>query len=114
MIHKYGEFTHNQIAETKRMMRKKIFYLLLCVDPKTSIEHQDTNIIKAFNSTLKEFGGLNEILFHPTELVRVISLLEAALIEVSSPDFTTNDFEHCAYRKLVLDAGAEVMNIKEV
>lgn len=114
MNHKYGEFTHNQIAETKKMMRKKIFYLLLCVDPSERDKHKDTDIIKAFDSTLKEFGGLNEVLFCPTELVRIISLLEAALIEVSSPDFTTDDFEHCAYRKLVLDAGAEVLNIKEV
>ena len=96
------------------MMRKKIFYLLLCVDPETSEEHKDTDIIKAFDSTLKEFGGLNEILFYPTELVRVISLLEAALIELTSPEFSTEDFKHCAYRKFVLDAGEEVKNIKEV
>ena len=114
MIYKYGDFSNNQISETKKLMRKKIFYLLLCVDPKTCNEHKDTDIIKAFDSTLREFGGLNDILFHPTPLVRIISLLEAALVEVSNPDFTTNDFEHCAYRKLVLDAGAEVMNIKEV
>ena len=114
MIHKYGEFSDNQISETKKVMRKKIFYLLLCVDPKTRDEHKDTDIVKAFDSTLREFGGLNDVLFHPTSLVRVISLLEAALVEVSSPDFTTADFEHCTYRKLVLDAGAEVMNIKEV
>lgn len=114
MIHKYGEFTTNQIYETKRLMLKKIFYLLLCVDPETCEEHKNTDVIKAFNSTLKEFGGLNEILFYPTELVRAISLLEAALIELTAPDFSTEDFKHCAYRKFILDAGEEVKHIKEV
>lgn len=114
MKHKYGYFNNNQIAETKKYMRKKIFFLLLCVDPDTCDEYKETNLNEAFNNILYEFGGLNEILYSPTELVRIISLLEAAKIELNREGFNTNDFRHSIYRKLILDAGSEVTKIKEV
>lgn len=114
MLHKYGDFTDNQISETKRHMRKKIFFLLLCIDPDTCDEYKNTDIYEAFNNILHEIGGLNSILEEPPELVRVLSLLEAAKIELSRDDFTTEDFRHSAYRKLLLDAGSEVARIKEV
>lgn len=114
MTYKYGEFTNNQISETKYFIRKKIFFLLLCVDPETCENYKDVNVFDAFNSILHEIGGLNSVLLYPTELVRVISLLEAAQIELSRDDFDTEDFRHSAYRKLILDAGSEIMKIEEV
>lgn len=114
MDYKYGTFTDNQIAETKIYIRKKIFFLLLCVDPDTCEDYKDTNIQEAFNNILRELGGLNSILLYPTELVKAISLLEAARIEISRDDFTTKNFRRSAYRKFLLDAGSEIMKIKEV
>lgn len=109
MVYKYGEFTDNQIAITKQKMRKQIYFLLLCVDPKTKDEYKNIDINQAFDSLLRRFGGFNELLSYPPELVKVMSLLEAALMELNNPDFSFN-----SYRKLVLDAGSEVLNIKEV
>lgn len=109
MLYKYGEFSSNQIAQTKEYMRKRIFFLLLIVDPKTKDEYENVNVKEAFECELKKLGGLNSILFYPPELVRIIALLEAALNELSSPTFNWNK-----YRKLVLDAGNEVLKIKEV
>ena len=43
------------------------------------------------------------------ELVTVLSLLQAAMTEYNNPEF---DFQ--TYRKLILDAGAEVEKLKEV
>lgn len=107
--YKYGEFADSQIDELKKKMRKKIYFLLLCVDPNTKEEYTNINVIDAYDNTLREFGGYNEILFRPIELVTVIALLEAALIEYNSPQF-----QFSKYRKLVLDAGSEVLRIKEV
>lgn len=109
MIYKYGEFSSNQIAETKEYMCKRIFFLLLIVDPKTKQEHKNINVCDAFDCELRKIAGLNSILFEPPELVRIMSLLEAALIEFNSPDFSWKK-----YRKLVLDACNEVSKIKEV
>lgn len=106
--YKYGEFDNNQIAITKQQMRKQIYFLLLCVDPETKCEYKDIDVNKAFDSLLRKFGGLNEILLRPAELVKIISLLEAALIEYNS-----EDFKFAVYRKLILDAGSEVLKIKE-
>lgn len=107
--YKYGEFDDNQIAATKKQMRKQIYFLLLCVDPETREEYTNIDVNKAFDSLLRKFGGLNEILLFPPELVKVISLLESALIEYNS-----DSFSFAVYRKLILDAGSEVLNIKEV
>ena len=38
MKHLYGEFTQNQIKSAKESLRKSIFFLLVCVDKRTSQE----------------------------------------------------------------------------
>lgn len=109
MIYKYGEFANNQISETKEYMRKRIFFLLLICDPLKKQEYENVNVLEAFDNELRKLAGLNSILFEPPELVRIISLLEAALIE-----YKCTEFNWSKYRKLVLDAGNEVLKIKEV
>lgn len=107
--HKYGEFNPNQVEETKKYMRKQIYFLLLYVDKNTKDEYPNVNVESAFNNILTKLSGLNELLFYPPELVVVLSLLEQALAEFKNPDFNFS-----IYRKLILDAGNEVLKIKEV
>lgn len=109
MQHLYGEFTQNQIAEIKKSLRGSIFFLLLCVDNKTSHEYKEVDVNKCFNGLLLKLGGLNQLLMNQPELVTVMSLLQAAMNEFNNPDF---NFQ--TYRKLILDAGAEVYKLKEV
>ena len=61
----------------------------------------------AFDSFLHKLGGMNSILREPPELVRVISMLEAAWKIYQEPEF---DFKR--YRALVLEAGNVVLKIK--
>ena len=108
MKHLYGEFTQNQIVQTKKSLRGSIFFLLLCVDNKTSHEYQGVDVNKSFKGLLLRIGGLNHLLMEQPELITVMSLLQAAMDEYNSPEF---DFQ--TYRKLILDAGAEVEKLKE-
>ena len=107
--YKYGKFDDNQVLNAKNDMRKRIFFLLLCVDPKTKDNYTNININDAFEGTLTEFGGLCELLDNPPQFVHIMSLLEAALLEYNSENFNFR-----VYRKLVLDAGNEVLKIEEV
>lgn len=109
MTYKYGEFSNNQITEVKQNLRKHIFFLLLIADPKTKDEYLNIDVISTFDSELTKLGGMNSLLFEPPELVKIMSLLEAALIEYKKDNFNFNK-----YRKLILDAGNEVLKIKEV
>lgn len=109
MIYKYGEFSDNQMQTIKQRIRKRIYFLLLIVDRKTRDDYKNVDVIEAFNSELLKIGGLNSLLDEPPELVTVLSLLEAALLE-----YKNEDFSFTRYRKLVLDAGNEVLKIKEV
>lgn len=108
MKHLYGEFSENQIAQTKKSLRGSIFFLLLCVDPKTSWEYKDVDVNQCFNGLLLKIGGLNELLLKQPEVVTTMSLLQAALMEYNSPDFN-----FIIYRKLILDAGAEINKLRE-
>ena len=108
MKHLYGEFTQNQIAQTKKSLRGSIFFLLLCVDNKTAHEYKEVDINRCFKGLLLKLGGLNEILMEQPELVIVMSLLQAAMKEYNSPEFNFK-----TYRKLILDAGAEVDKLRE-
>lgn len=109
MTYKYGEYTKEQISDIKQYIRKQIFFLLLCVDRDTKEEYKNVSVDQAFDSLLQRLAGLNELLCCPAELVRVMTLLEAARLEYNSPSF-----QFSKYRKLVLDAGNEVNKIKEV
>ena len=108
MKHLYGEFSENQIAQTKKSLRGSIFFLLLCVDPKTSWEYEDVDVNQCFNGLLLKIGGLNELLLKQPEVVTTMSLLQAALIEFNNPEFNFK-----TYRKLILDAGAEIEKLRE-
>lgn len=109
MNYKYGEFTEYQMKDMKEYMRKRIFFLLLIVDPNTKEKYDNINVYDAFDCELRKLGGLNSLLGNPPEIVRIMSLLEAALIEYSSPEFNWH-----VYRKLILDSGNEVLKIREV
>lgn len=109
MKFKYGEFSNKQISEIKEKMRKKIFFLLLIVDPNTSEEYENIDILATFQNVLNTFGGLNDLLGYPQEFVDVISLVNAAFIEYKKPNFNWS-----MYRKFILDAGNAVLKIKEV
>lgn len=109
ITHKYGELKESQFEQTKQEIRKQIFFALLIADPKTRDNYRDVEVDRVLSNLLYKIGGLNSVLYYPPELVTVISLLESARIEYNNPSF---DFK--VYRKLVLDAGAEVLKIKEV
>lgn len=107
--YKYGSFTGNQIAETKENMRKQIYFLLCIADPNKAEDYDNVDISQAFRNVLRTFGGLNDLLNTPKEFVTVMSLLDAAYLELQS-----DEYEWRIYRKLLLDAGSEVLKIKEV
>lgn len=108
MQHKYGEFSKNQISLTKQRLRREVFFLLLCVDPKTKDEYQDVDVNAAIRGLLYKLGGLNSVLFEPPALVLAISLLEEAMSQ-----YNKTNFDFMAYRKLILDAGAQILKIEE-
>lgn len=104
--HKYGEFADMQISEIKQILRKRIFFLLLVAeDMETKTKFPEVNLEQANTTLLWRISGLNDLLGNPTELVTVLSLLEEAKNSI------TEDFDFGKYRKLILDAGAEIMKI---
>lgn len=109
MKHLYGEFSQNQVAEAKKSLRGSIFFLLLCVDKRTAHEYENVNIDECFKGLLLKLSGMNELFMEPPELITALSLLQAAYIEYRKPKFNFR-----TYRKLILDAGAEVDRLKEV
>ena len=110
--YKYGAYGDNQFTDSTSYIRKQIFYLLLYVDPKTKDEYKDTDVCKAFSGLMFKLGGLNSLLSEPPALVSVMSMLEAALLEYQKL-INDSNFNFSKYRKLILDAGNEVLKIKE-
>lgn len=104
----YGSFSSTQIHSVKLSIQKSIFFLLLYVDPKTSDAYRDVDIESAFINIQYKLDGLNSLLYEPPELVMTMALLESALAE-----FRKSDFDFRRYRKLILDAGSEIMRLKE-
>lgn len=95
----YGEITPEQFATYKDKLHKKMFWLLLYRDPKTRDEFNYVDLDKYFTSLMKEIAGLSKILSNPSEIVELLSLLQAAYNET-----TSEDFDYMSYRKFVLDA----------
>lgn len=106
--HKYGEFADRQISETKAFIRKRIFFLLLVAeDLENQTKFPGVNLEEAHTGVMWRISGLNDLLGQPQEIVNVLSLLEEAKNEIKE------EFNFPKYRKLILDAGAEVSKIKE-
>lgn len=106
----YGEFNKEQMFQVKKSIRGSIFFLLLCVDPNTAHEYEDVNINECFKGLLLKLGGMNELLKNPLEIVNTMSLLQAALMEINKDE---SEFDYHTYRKLILDAGAEIAKLRE-
>lgn len=103
---KYGTYSSSQVSSTISHLRKSIFFLLLYVDPQTKDEYPNIDVADAFRNLQYKLSGLNSILLEPPALVIVMSLIEAALQE-----YRCDDFDFMRYRKLILDAGAEIMKV---
>lgn len=104
--YKYGEFADMQISEIKEILRKRIFFLLLVAeDLEAKEKFPEVDLMQANTTLLWRISGLNKLLGEPTELVTVLSLLEEAKNTI------TDNFDFAKYRKLILDAGAEIMKI---
>lgn len=99
MMSKYGEISKEQLVEYKDRLHKKLFWLLLYKDPKTKDEYSGTNFNRYFTTLMKELKGLDSILLHPSGLLEMLSILEAAYCETTNPTF-----DYMIYRKFVLDA----------
>lgn len=108
MKHLYGDFSNKQIEKLRKSIRSSIFFLLVCVDPKTKGDYQDVDVEKNFDYIIARLNGLNKLLIDRVEIVDIMSMLHSARLEYGKSDF---DFK--VYRKLVLDAGAEVERLKE-
>lgn len=106
MQNKYGTFNDEQMENYKVKLHKELFWLLIYKDPNTKDKYQNVDFNKYFDSLMRKINGLNELLFYPTEIVAIMSLLEAALIESKK-----EDFDYQIYRKLVLDSHALVDKI---
>ncbi len=109
MEHKYGQFSEGQMHQAKEFIRKRIYFLLLIVDPDTKSNYGEVDVLAAFDGVLTDVSGLNDLLGCPVELVTILSKLNAAKLE-----YQRNDFHWKKYRKLILDSGNEVMKLKEV
>lgn len=108
MKYKYGKYSSAQMHSTKLSIRRSIFYLLLYADPETKDKYKDIDVAKAIRNLQYKLNGLNRLLFEPPELVLTMSILETVLEE-----YTSESYDWRKYRKLVLDAGAEIMKIRE-
>ena len=106
MRHIYGHFNDKQMENYKVKLHKELFWLLIYKDPETRDEYLNVDFNKYFDGLMKRINGLNKLLFYPVEIVSIMSLLEAALIESKKVDF-----DYQAYRKLVLDAHSLVDKI---
>lgn len=109
VTHKYGEFADMQISEIKKVLRGRIFFLLLVAEDEVKFgktKFPEINLEQASTTLSWRISGLNKLLGEPVEIVTLLSLLEEAKQIIYEETF---NFEK--YRKLILDAGAEVMKI---
>ena len=107
MTYRYGEFSEEQVDKYKQKMRKQIFFLLLAVDPKTKEKFENVDVDEAFENVMHTLAGYNDLLGCPMEMVLVLSSLQEARTELHR-----DNFRFATYRKLILDAGSEVLKVK--
>ena len=110
MEYLYGEFSDNQIKVNASMMHNDIHKLLLFKDSNISdiIFESEEDFQNYFVKLLYRFGGLNKILGEPVLMVKLMSVLQAALDESKRDDYNFNIF-----RRLILDAHGYIKSMFE-
>ncbi len=110
MQYLYGEFTDKQINEAVKQMHNDIHKLLLYKDNKITeqIFNSDEDFINYFNNLLFRFGGLNELLGEPKQMVSLMSTLQGAYDEV-----TGDVFEYKVFRRAILDCHGYIKSFFE-
>lgn len=99
---KYGCFSDTEVAEYRKKLHNKMFWLLLYKDPKTAQQYAYVDFEKYFNTLMKEINGLNSMLSCQSfGLIELMSILQAAYNET-----LLDDFNYHQYRKFILDAHA--------
>lgn len=101
MEYLYGNFSDNQIIYTAKSMHNEIHKLLLHEDPcvEQEIFSSQEDFENYFSKLLVRYGGLNELLGAPDQMVFFMSTLQAAFTESKRENFRFRLF-----RKLILDA----------
>lgn len=101
MEYLYGTFSDNQMEVNAQLMHNEIHKLLLYKDRDVS-EHifdSDADFINYFSNLLFRFGGLNELLGEPEQMVSLMSTLQSAFTESKKKNFNWYRF-----RRLILDS----------
>ena len=111
MHYLYGEFTDEQITEAVKQMHNDIHKLLLYKDNKIEekIFDSEEDYVKYFTNLLFRFGGLNELLGEPQQMVSLMSTLQAAYDEIQS---TT--FRYKTFRRAILDCHGYIKSMFEL
>lgn len=110
MNYLYGTFSDSQIEDNAKLMHGEIHKLLLQKDPQIvkKIFQSDDEFLSYFRNLLYRFGGLNELLHEPPQMVSLMATLQAAYSETQ-----TNAFHWETYRRLILDAHAYIKDMFE-
>lgn len=110
MRYLYGEFTDEQIDEAVKVMHNDVHKLLLYKDKevKETIFNTEEDFVNYFTNLLFRFGGLNELLGEPKQMVALMSTLQAAYDEVQS-----NTFNYRTFRRAILDSHGYIKAIFE-
>ena len=110
MKYLYGEFSGEQIQLNAKLMHSEIHKLLLYKDKNVTQEifANDDDFKIYFVNLLYRFGGLNELLGKPVQMIALISTLQSAYNMAFS-----NNFNYCEYRRLILDSHNYIKNIFE-
>lgn len=110
MKHLYGEFSSEQIQLNSRLMHNEVHKLLLYKDKNIEQEifASDEDFIIYFTNLLHRFGGLNELLGCPVQMVALLATLQSAFDMAQS-----DDFNYCEYRRLILDSHNYIKNMFE-
>lgn len=91
---KYCSLSEEQRESTIKSIHSNIFWALLYK------EQGDARLEKHFDFLMFKIGGLNSLLGYPAKMGELLTLLEAARIELQKGD----DFNFKLYRKAILDA----------
>lgn len=95
----YGNFDDLQFDNYKVVLHKKLFWLLLYKDPKICKKYEKINVSTYLVYLQKSLNGLNELLLYPEPMVRLMSTIQAIMIELRK-----ENFDWKTYRSLVLSA----------
>lgn len=95
----YGTLPDEQFEKYRKILHKKVFWLLVYRDPSTAEQYSHVDFDQYMERLMEYLDAMNRLLCYPAEMLEIMGMLESAW-----QDTKAEPFDYRKFRRKILEA----------